>query len=172
MKTLIYFLLAITLCSSCWAQKPLKEGQYKYDGKTFIVEKSAYLERTSITVRVVGRFENKPQPSLKKPNALPIRKKDIHFDINKVKEITYNILEPNKKELNVNKERIDLHFTFNPEDGSIENIFYFFNGNTRINLKEIAKIDRQIKKQITANFTGNEYSDYYFIEYGIVSVLF
>ncbi len=101
-----------------------------------------------------------------------MNRKDIHFDIEKVKEIINNILASNKKELEINKDRIDLAFTFLEEDGSIESIGYFFKGHTLITLKDIAKIDKEIKKSIKATFTGKEHCNYYFIYYGGVSVIF
>ncbi|SFH35225.1 hypothetical protein [Pedobacter insulae] len=172
MKTLIYILLAITLCSSCFAQNSLKDGKHNYDGKTFAVTKNSYMGKTSFSVRVAGQFDNKPQHDLKDPNGLPMSRKDIHVDTNKVKEIIRNILEPHTKELSANKDQITLQFKFAQKDGSIESIYYFLNGNTIINLKEIAKMDRQIKKQVKATFTGTEHNNYFFINYGYVRVIF
>ncbi|SFH35193.1 hypothetical protein SAMN04489864_109136 [Pedobacter insulae] len=160
------------LCSSCFAQNSLKDGKHNYDGKTFVVTKNSYLGKTSISVRVVGRFENKPLFYLKDPNGLPMSRKDIHVDTNKVKEIIRNILEPHTKELSANKDQITLQFTFVQKDGSIESISYSLNGNTLISLKEIAKMDRQIKKQVKATFTGTEHNNYFFINYGYVRVIF
>ena len=77
-----------------------------------------------------------------------------------------------KKDLQQNMDRMDLSFTFLQENGSIESISYFFNGNTLINLKDIAKIDRELKKNVKATFTGNEYKNFYLISYGMVSVTF
>ncbi len=172
MKTLILIFLAFMLCFSSFAQSPLKDGKYSYDGKTFKVTKHTYLEKNSFSVRAIGRFEDKRPPAPKDPHGYPTNKKDIHFDIDKVKEIINNVLSVNEKNLMKNKDRIDLSFTFLEEDGSVENISYFFNNNTLISLKEIAKIDREIKKSIKATFTGKEHNNFYLISYGEVSVVF
>jgi len=172
MKTLSYIFLAFTLCSSCFAQSTLKDGQYNYDGKKFIVNKTTYGEKTSFSVRAAGKFEDKYPPAPKNPYGIPVNKKDIHFDIEKVKEIVNDVLISKKVKLTVNKDRIDLAFRFLQEDGSIENISYFLNGTTLINLEDIAKIDKEIKKSIKAIFTGREYSNFYLIDYGMVSVVF
>ncbi|MEJ5993682.1 hypothetical protein WG904_04550 [Pedobacter sp. Du54] len=174
MKTLAYIFLALTLCSSCLAQSTLKDGVQTYDGKKFAITKrtSDYSGRTSITVTVVGRFYNTRPPAPKDPYGLPVSKKDIHFDVEKVKEIINTVLASNRKELSANKDRIALSFAFLEQDGSIESISYFLNGNTLIGLKDIAKIDKEIKKNIKATFTGNEHTNYYLIYYGSLSLIF
>jgi hypothetical protein len=174
MRTLIYIFFALTISQSCIAQDRLNDGQYTQGGKRFTVTKnvSAYSGRTSFVVREVGRFDHKPFPAAKDPNGIPTGKKDIHFDIDKVKEIVNTILATDKKNLQANKDRIDLSFTFLRESGSIENISYFFDGNTIITLKDIAKIDRELKKTIKASFTGNEYKNFYLIPYGLVEITF
>lgn len=172
MKTLTYLFIVFTLSSSCFAQNLLKDGEYNYDGKIFKVKKSTYLERSIFSVRALGQFENKRPPAPKDPYSYPTSKKDIHFDIDKVKEIIIGVLTSSKKELSTNKDRISLSFTFLEEDGSIESISYRLNGNTLINLKDIAKIDKEIKKNIKATFTGKEHNNFYLIHYGDVSVVF
>ncbi|MBB2143932.1 hypothetical protein GM921_00415 [Pedobacter sp. LMG 31464] len=172
MKNLIYILLTITLCSNCFAQDTLKDGKYTQDGKVFKITKSTYLDKTSFSVSVIGRFWDKPSPPPKNPNGFRTNKKDIHFDIIKVKKIVSDVLNGKRNDLQQNKDRIDLSFTFLQENGSIENISYFFNGNTKINLKDIAKIDKEIKKNVKATFTGNDYKNFYLIPYGMVSVVF
>jgi len=172
MKNLIIIFLAFTFCSSCFAQSTLKDGRHNYDGKVFKVTKSDYSGKTSFSVTAIGRFWDKPSPPPKDPYGYPTAKKDIHFDIDKVKEIVNNVLSVKKKDLQQNMDRMDLSFTFLQENGSIESISYFFNGNTLINLRDIAKIDRELKKNVKATFTGNEYKNFYLISYGMVSVTF
>jgi len=171
MKNLIFILFAFTLCSSCFAQTTLKDGRYQLDGKFFKVTKSTYLDKTSFSVSVIGRYWDKPSPSPKNPNGLPINKKDIHFDIDNTKAIVNDVLAVNSKKLALNKDRIDMSFTF-LQDGSIEHITYFFNGNTIISLKDIAKIDMELKKKIKATFSGEEYKNFYLIPFGMVSVIY
>ncbi len=173
MKNLI-IILSITFCSSCFAQTNLQDGKHHQDGRVFKVTKykSDYSGKTSFSVTAIGRFWDKPSPPPKDPYGYPTAKKDIHFDIDKVKEIINGVLASKKEDLLQNKDRIDLSFTFLQENGSIESVSYFFNGNTLINLKDIAKIDRMLKKEIKATFTGNEYKNFYLISYGVVSVVF
>jgi len=172
MKNLIFIFFTLALCSSCFAQNTLKDGKYNYDGKNFIVKKTTYLDRSLISVRAVGRFENTPPPLPKDPYGYPPNRKDIHFDIDKVKEIVNDVLADKKKDLQENKDRINISFDFLQEGGSIESISYSFNSNTLINLKDIAKIDRELKKTIKATFTGNEYKNFFLISYGGVSIIY
>lgn len=108
----------------------------------------------------------------KDPYGYPPNRKDIHFDIDKVKEIVNDVLADKKKDLQENKDRINISFDFLQEGGSIESISYSFNSNTLINLKDIAKIDRELKKTIKATFTGNEYKNFFLISYGGVSIIY
>lgn len=172
MKTFIYIFVVCALCTSCFAQTALKEGQHTYDGKTFDVKRHTYLERTSISVSAIGRFYDKRPPLPKDPNGLPVKKKDVHFDIEKVKGIVNNVLASKRDELNRNNDRIDLSFAFLKQDGSIEYISYFLNGNTLIKLEDIAKIDMEIKRNVKATYTGNEHANFYLINYGNVNVKF
>ncbi|WP_316785554.1 hypothetical protein [Pedobacter frigiditerrae] len=172
MKNLIFILLTFVFCSSCFAQNTLKDGKYTQDGKVFKVTKSTYQNKISFSVSVIGRFWDKPSPPPKDPNGFRTNKKDIHFDIANVQKIINDILIDKREGLQQNKDRIDLSFTFLQESGIIENISYFFNGSTMINLKDIAKIDKQLKKNIKATFTGNEYKNFYLIPYGMVSITF
>ena len=172
MKNLIFIFFTLALCSSCFAQNTLKDGKYNYDGKNFRVKKTTYLDRSLISLRAVGRFENTPPPLPKDPYGYPPNRKDIHFDIDKVKEIVNDALVGKKKDLQENKDRIDISFDFLREGGSIESISYSFNGNTLINLKDIAKIDRELKKNIKATFTGNEYKNFFLISYSEVSIVY
>lgn len=146
MKSLLYIFLTFTLCSSCFAQSTLKDGEYKYDSKIFKVKKNTCLDRSMFSVRALGRFENKRTPRPKDPNGFPMDKKDIHVDINKVKEIIIKVLTTNIKELEKNKDRIGLSFEFLSENGEVESILYGLNGNTLITLKEISKIDKKLKR--------------------------
>lgn len=152
--------------------KYFKRWWYKYDSKIFKVKKNTYLDRSMFSVRALGRFENKRTPRPKDPNGFPMDKKDIHVDINKVKEIIIKVLTTNIKELEKNKDRIGLSFEFLSENGEVESILYGLNGNTLITLKEISKIDKEIKKNIKATFTGKEHNNFYLISYGEVSVVF
>lgn len=173
MKNLIYILFAFTLYSSCFAQSTLKDGRYQLDGKVFKVTKYNYSgKKTTFSVRALGRFENTYAPPPKDPHGYPTNKKDIHFDMDKVKEIVNDALAGKKKDLQQNKDRIGLSFEFLQETGSIESINYSFNSNTLINLKDIAKIDRELKKNIKATFTGNEYKNFYLISHPGVNIIY
>ncbi|RZK41250.1 MAG: hypothetical protein EOO90_11780 [Pedobacter sp.] len=172
MKTTLNFFFTLLLCSSCFAQHTLKEGEYQYDGKTFKVKKTIYLDRTLITIRALGQFEDKPTPGLKDPNGLPMGKKQVHFDIEAVKGIVNNTLRGKFGELQRNKDGMTLSFHFWQRDGSIESISYRLNGSSLITVKEIAAIDKQIKENIRATFSGKEHQNYTLIQYGDVKVEF
>ena len=172
MKNLTFIFLAFIFCSSCLAQSTLKDGKYTQDGKIYKITKSTYQNKASFSVSVIGRFWDKPSPPPKDPNGFRTNKRDIHFDIVNVQKIINDILIDKREGLQKNNDRIDLSFTFLQESGNIENISYFFNGNTIINLKDIAKIDKELKKNIKATFTGDEYKNFYLISYGMVSVTF
>lgn len=172
MKIILQLPFYFMLCLSCLAQTPLKDGIFKIDSKSYKVEKKSYADKSSFIVREIGRFENAYPPKPKNPYGSPVNRKDIHLDDEMVLKLIKDILKDRAIELSKNKDRIDLSFRLLQENGSIESISYFLPGNTKITLEEISKIDRLIKKNIHATFSGKEYTNFYLINYGNLKVVF
>ncbi|SFH35208.1 hypothetical protein [Pedobacter insulae] len=173
MKTLIHILL-ISLSYSCWTQKPLKVGRYELDGKTFVVKKHTFGEKTiiSILVGIGENFENKNYPPPQNKYASPPVKRDIHFDTTLVKEIVLKTLSKKQASFKARNAFLSVSLTFK-RDGKVERTSYSLHNQPNITLEEIASIDKKIKAgSIKATFTGIEYLDYQYIHYPSFDVFF
>ena len=68
------------------------------------------------------------------PNALPLRRKDIHFDVTATNAIIQEVLKPKIGMLHQNEEFVNVGITFE-RSGKISDIGYGLKPNTLISLE-------------------------------------
>lgn len=165
------FLLISFLCYSTfsYAQK-LTPGLLT---KKFKVSKSRVesLVNEKIIITNIGYKYAKIPPKVKNVNAYPMQKKDIHFDIAKVRELIYQILSTKLSTLRSKKETLTLQFRFN-QKGNLKDIGYIGTLNTTLDLEDIENIDAKLKREIKANYSGTDYLQYDEINYSYPTIIF
>lgn len=169
MKNLFFFLLTTFSVTNCFGQYKYEAGKYIVEGKTFIVQTVNY-GKPKMGIRLETEHEFKGYKAPKK-DAVPVYIKHIHVDTTKGKNLILDVLKAKTTGLKANKESIRIAIVF-AQNGNIETISYSVKGNTHITLQEIAKIDKKLKSNIKATFTGPDYMNHYFITYHQLGVVF
>jgi hypothetical protein len=179
MKKLIFIFLIGCFIIPCSAQTRLVAGEMKAKHDTFIVKEiDSKLLMDSIKRIVVyskSNLYNKGIPyseAEKNRRFLPMNpKKDTHVDNGAVKQIVYNVLNNKLSALKKNAETMDLILVFHP-DGKLTDVAFGLRENTLVTLQDIEEIDRRLRTEIKASFTGKQYAYYIAINYYIPTIIF
>lgn len=146
------------------AQDQFKHGCIKIGSDIYDIQ----VDTESSIIGVSNISKNKNDiPKLEKEVArslLPIKELDINFDVEREKEIVLDVLNNKRNILTSNKEAMGIRYIFYP-DGRIMNINFILLQKTAITPQEIAIIDKRLRSELKASFTGTEYKGYPVIHY-------
>ena len=163
-RIILIMLLAFGVFSIVPAQEMFTQGSMHIHGDVYDV-------RVNDDVSIIGvsnlSKNKKDIPKLKKEivrDLLPIKEGDIKLDTAKEREIVLDILFNKKEILKSNKEAIGIRYIFYP-NGQIMNIDFVLMKATVITPAEISAIDRCLRKEIKASFSGEEYKSFPVIPY-------
>lgn len=171
-KFLLIFFLCYSLNSVCTAQK-LTPGLLKINNKRFKVSQSRLKNPVNEKI-ILTNMDYKyaeVSPKVKNLSAFPMQKKDIHFDIAKVKELIYHIVSNKLSILKSKKETLALQFIFD-QNGNLKDIGYILFRKTALDLKDINEIDANLKQKIKASYSGTDYLQYEEINYSYPTIVF
>jgi len=166
MKTQLFLIiLGVLISTGCYAQNKYSEGISKVKGEQFQVSYTG-LDKDVIVVYNLKNKYTKGIPLTDNPNALPLRREDIHFDVPAAKAIIQGVLKPKKEQLRQNENIISVQLIFE-RSGELSDIAYGLKRNTLISLKDIAEIDARFRSTISATYTGTAYKDYKVLTYSL-----
>lgn len=154
MKTNIIIMISIAvafLSINAIAQTRFVEGKNIIDSETFEA-------RFSEELLVVWNVKNKhviPRFAGKYP-PLPIRKGDMQVDTTQQRKIIYEVLADKREKLHQQRECVAMTYEFG-QDGKVINVIFGLPHNTIISPREIALIDKRLRKEVKATFAGIEY---------------
>ncbi|WP_316843886.1 hypothetical protein [Pedobacter psychrodurus] len=170
MKNRIYLILFLFFGTSYPAQSQLKPGKYNIDNGEFVVKKYDYPGQIRYSVRKLGKYE-KGNPVPKDPNAIPVRTNEIHFDISKIKALTTEKLGAKLASFKKNEAVISIFLSFE-QNGNVASISYILKNVNEITVNEISQIDKKIRNNIIAKFSGTGYLNFPVINYPAIYIRF
>ena len=179
MKKIIYILFISFGYLQCSAQTKLTPGEIKGKHDTFIIKQIDQSLMMDTIKRIVVYSKSNlynngiPYSKVEKDRSfLPMNpKRDMHVNNDAIKQIVYNVLNNKLDALKHNKEIMNIILKFHP-DGQITDIGLGLHENTLITLQEIEDIDRQLRVNIKATFTGKQYLQYIAINYDVPGIIF
>jgi hypothetical protein len=177
MKKIVFSFIFIFIHVYGIAQTKLTPGELKGKYETFIVQDldEPYNTEKSILVYSKSNKYNNGIPysaAEKDPRFLPMHpKREMHINIDSIKQIVYTVLNKKLSELKINKESMNILLKFEP-NGNLTDIGFSLHQNTLITLEDIEAIDRQLRVTIKATFTGTQYSKYIAINYNPPVIVF
>jgi len=155
----------VVFCSISEAQEKFVQGLQTVDGKTFKVTFSKSFDIMSVDSRLPIYKDGYPQPQSPTP-PLPIRSGDMEVDTVVDRNIFFDVLESKLDALNTNKEVVIINYVFDHDGNILDISSYGFPKNTLITPKELAMIDKRLRKEVKASFKGREYLEHPVIFYG------
>lgn len=171
MKNIILILFICLAVKKNYAQTKLTPGDLK--GKNYAFHIDTIQKFYGDTVGHFGVY-NKINKYLngiprseeeKKPTFLPMnQQKDVHVDLNMIKQTIFTVLNNKLSSLKNNKETLDYSLVFDP-NGTLLNIDYILKNNTLISLEDIETIDTRLRQSIKVSFTGTQFKYYTAISY-------
>lgn len=180
MKKIIFLVLISFIYIQCTAQTRLTPGEIKGKHDTFIIDKIQQFAFDKMAHIGVYSKSNKYNNGIPRSKAeieqgrrfLPMDlKRDIHVNNDAIKQIVYDVLSKKLDALKKNKEDINLIFHFEP-NGNLTDISFILPENTLISLQDIEEIDRRMRANIKATFSGKQYLQYIAINYNPPTIVF
>lgn len=163
-KIYLTILVVFGIFSILSAQDKFEHGHLRINDEVYDIR----VNTESSIIGVSNLSKNKKDvPTLKREvarNIFPIRERDIKFNVEKEKEIVLDILNSKRDILKSNKEAIGIRYIFYP-DGRIMNIDFILLQKTIITPNEISAIDKRLRNELRASFSGEEYKAYPVIHY-------
>lgn len=96
---LFTIVLGVLIITGCYAQNKYSEGISKANGERFQITFTWPDKDLMVISNVKNKYEKGGSGS-DNPNALPMRREDIHFDVPAARAIIQQVLKPRYKELN------------------------------------------------------------------------
>jgi len=164
-------LLAITianmiLCLTAEAQEKFTEGKLTVDDRIFETGFSEIDTNRMWVITKLPQYENGyPLPKSPTP-PLPTRDGDMKVDTIIDKTVVHEVLRDKLEELKTNGERITIHYVFGQDGNVVDISSYSLPRNTLITPKELAMIDKRLRKEVKATFKGREYLEHPVIFFG------
>jgi len=169
-KQLFLLILSLLISTGCYAQNKFPEGISKVKGEQFQVSHTGLNNDRIVVYNVKSKYA-KGAVITDNPNALRLKREDIHFDITAANAIIREVLKPKAKKLRQNEDFPLVIFKFE-RTGKLTDISYGLKKNTLINLKDIAEIDTRLRRTIRATYTGITYKDYKVLMYSLGIIQF
>jgi|GEM_PF-1919894 len=154
------------LFSAAMAQEKFTEGKLTTGNKTFEVAYSNIDPNNMIVISRLPQYKKGyPRPNTSAP-PLPIRKGDMKVDTVLDRTIIYEVLKDKLEALKNNREKFIIYYVFG-QDGNVVDIpSYNLFRYTSITPKELALIDKRLRKEVKTTFKGRNYLQFPVIEYG------
>jgi hypothetical protein len=153
--------------TSC-AQVKFTEGITTVNNQKFDVRKSTMTFNDKKSWYIFPQ-KNKYKGSIPPPKdnyQFPMRRLDIHVDLDLVNNIVYRILKDKKEALHNKNEKLSILFKFET-NGILTDINYSLSEDTIISPTEIGQIDTALRQEIKATFTGQDYKHYIAVDYNL-----
>jgi len=131
------------------------------EGKNIISSETTFEVKYSeelLTVWNVRNIYPVPKPKGEYP-PLSIRKGDMQVDTIQQKKILKEVLASKMTKLHQQREFISIRYVFG-QDGKVINIVYSFLPNTMVTPKQLASIDKRLRKEVKATYRGIEYLEF------------
>lgn len=163
-RVFIIICIVLGIGSIVSAQDKFVHGKMKIDGGVYNID---FIDEYSIihAANISKNVPYKDVPKLKvKYEPLPILEKDMKVDTARAKSVVLDILKSKLNKLKSNKDYISVDYIFYPS-GAVMRIDYILPKHTIITPKDLDKIDKCLRKEIKAHFTGNEYKAFPVIHY-------
>ncbi|MFC3198142.1 hypothetical protein ACFOET_11020 [Parapedobacter deserti] len=163
LKLLGITIINILLCLTVSAQQKFTEGKMIVDEISFEV---SFPKTESIVVssRLPKYKDGYPLPQSPTP-PLPIRRGDMEVDTLIDRKIIYEALKEKLDKLKANSEKITIRYVFG-QDGNVLDISSYSLPKNTLTPKELAVIDKRLRKEVKATFKGREYLEHPVIFYG------
>ena len=161
-KFLINLIFVLFAFVSCKAQNKILPGEMKGRSEVFTVQKSKQIflsETKDIIISKKINQNNKGNNYFKDPQVLPMNPKDIHIDFLVIKSIVDSVLHKKLAVLKSNKEKLLMDMIFDT-NGKIVDVWFALNENTLISPLEMEEIDKKLRSNLKATFTGQQYLKY------------
>ncbi|MES2060936.1 MAG: hypothetical protein V4456_03395 [Bacteroidota bacterium] len=174
MKTTFYIVLAFLLygMTGC-AQTKFTEGISTVNNQKFDIARSTMVfdGKKPWFIHPSKNKYNGPLPPPKDNYQFPMRRSEIHVDLEKVNTIVYRVLQEKKQALRNKNEKLGVSFKFET-NGTLTDVNYTLSEDTIITLAEIEQIDTALRQGIKATFTGPSYTHYIAVDYSFPSISF
>jgi hypothetical protein len=175
MKKLLYFLFfSLFAGTKCSAQIRLVPGESKVGKEIFIIHaipSMAMDTQKYIVVSSKSNLYNNGIPFSKDLRHIPMNPRNIHINSTQVDNLIYQAFGTKLNALKDRKETLGIIFIFKP-DGSIVDVSFSLHYNTIITLEDIEAIDKALRANIKATFTGREYLQQEAISGDIKTIVF
>lgn len=151
-------IVSITLSLNALAQDNFTEGKYAVDGRTF---KAKFMGTDGLLVisKLPQYKEGYPWPE--GPNLpLMVLRSDMKVDTVIDRKIIYEVLKDKLENLKANGEELTVRYAFGPDGNVVDISSYSLARNTVITPEELALIDKQLRKEVTASFKGPDYRNW------------
>ena len=162
--------LGVLIISGCYAQNKYSEGISKANGERFQITYTWPDKDLMVISNVKNKYE-KGGPGSDNPNALPMRREDIHFDVPAAKAIIQQVLKPKYENLHKNEDFVHVDLIFE-SSGELSDITFGVMKNTLVSLEDLAEIDARLRNTLSATYTGREFKDHKIFIYNLGSTFF
>ncbi|MDB5116297.1 MAG: hypothetical protein JWQ79_1789 [Mucilaginibacter sp.] len=159
MKKLIYTLPLFLLYLQCSAQTKLVAGEFKGRHETVVVKNAMSfnsVDHIFVYLKSNHYINGNPHP---KKRPVPMRPKDLQINTEEIKPIVTKVLASKLLQLKQNKEEMNVQFMFNTK-GAVIDVYFNLHANTLITVEDIEEIDKLLKNNVKASFTGIDYRNY------------
>lgn len=165
-KSVIIVTVNILLCLTATAQDKFTEGKQTLDGRTFETRFTEIDVNIMIVNSQLPQYKNGYPLPMGPTHPLMVRPKDMKVDTVVDRMIVYNVLKHKLEKLRVNGERITISYVFGQDGNVVDISSYFLSRNTLITPKELALIDKRLRKEVKASFKGPDYLNWPVIFFG------
>lgn len=165
-KLIIAIAVHTILFSHGMAQETFKIGKQVVCGTTFTVSFGEVDPNTMLVESRLAQYKD-GYPRAEGPRPpWPIEKKDKKVDTVAEKRVLQEVLKDKLNKLNTNNEEITIRYVFSQEGNVVDISSYSLSRNTLVTPKELALIDKRLRKEVKATFTGPAYLQWPVIFFG------
>ena|SRR5690606_29480993 len=169
MKNIVKSVIAVTvnviLCLTAIAQDKFTEGKHTISDRVFETRFSEINANNMIVTSQLPQYRN-GYGLPKTTTPLAVRPGDMKVDTVVDREIFYEVLKDKLKKLRTNGEKITIFYVFGQGGDIVDIEGYFLPRHTVITPRELALIDKRLRKEVKASFTGPDYLNWPVIFFG------
>ena len=170
MKSILKFAVVVAVSVLLYfpttAQERFTVGTYTVDGRDFRVRLSRTNSSRMGVISALPQYtDGYPQPKQPFP-PLGIRPGDMKVDTTVDRKVFCEVLKNKLEALRENSEIITISYVFEHNGEVLDITDYTFPRNTIITPKELALIDKRLRREVKASFKGREYLQHPVIYYG------
>ncbi|WP_129714754.1 hypothetical protein [Pedobacter sp. SYP-B3415] len=159
----------VFLSIGCAAQRPLKPGSFSVSTRSVIITESSSPDKKGLFgVRFPDKYDKGFPKS--KVDAFRVRKEDIHFSEEQVREIVAKTFRSKIKNVGHSMVIIAVNIKFE-QDGRVASIIYSVSDKFAVvTIEDLATIDKELREDLKATFSGKDYLDHQIISYPIIRI--